>query len=114
MDSSTGNLLEKAYTLFGAARKIIAICNACRTRMGRGLRVSLGSSTAHFASGGKFSTHRAQRSAHWLQHHGWQQGMTDAVRNAALQWAFSRGLRSGRVSGQFARDWCGKQKRPSP
>jgi uncharacterized protein len=54
--------------------------------------------------------HRAQRSAHWLQHHGWQQGMTDAVRNAALQWALSRGLRSGRVAGQFARDWCGRQE----
>ncbi|NCN88423.1 MAG: DUF815 domain-containing protein, partial [Gallionella sp.] len=27
---------------------------------------------------------------------------------AALQWALSRGSRSGRVAGQFARDWCGR------
>jgi predicted AAA+ superfamily ATPase len=46
--------------------------------------------------------------AHWLQHHGWQHGMTDEVRMAALQWALGRGSRSGRVAGQFARDWCGR------
>lgn len=46
--------------------------------------------------------------AHWLIHHGWQQGMTDAVRAAALQWTLMRGSRSGRVAGQFARDWCGQ------
>lgn len=43
----------------------------------------------------------------WLEHHGWQQGMTDEVRRAALQWSLSRGSRSGRVAGQFAKDWCG-------
>ncbi len=46
--------------------------------------------------------------AHWLQHHGWQHGMTDEVRTAALQWALGRGSRSGRVAGQFARDWAGR------
>ena len=46
--------------------------------------------------------------AHWLAQHGWQHGMTDEVRTAALQWALSRGSRSGRVAGQFARDWCGR------
>ena len=46
--------------------------------------------------------------AHWLAQHGWQQGMTDEARTAALQWALSRGSRSGRVAGQFARDWCGR------
>ena len=46
--------------------------------------------------------------AHWLQHHGWQGGMTEEVRREALQWALSRGSRSGRVAGQFARDWCGR------
>ena len=46
--------------------------------------------------------------AHWLQHHGWQHGMTDEVRTAALQWALARGSRSGRVAGQFARDWAGR------
>lgn len=45
---------------------------------------------------------------HWLQHHGWQSGMTDEVRRAALQWSLSRGSRSGRVAGQFAKDWCGR------
>lgn len=45
---------------------------------------------------------------HWLAHHGWQSGMTDEVRAAALQWSLMRGSRSGRVAGQFARDWCGR------
>ncbi|MDO8207491.1 MAG: DUF815 domain-containing protein [Gallionella sp.] len=34
--------------------------------------------------------------------------LTDEVRRAALQWSLSRGSRSGRVAGQFAKDWCGK------
>jgi len=46
--------------------------------------------------------------AHWLAHHGWQQGMTDEVRTSALQWSLMRGSRSGRVAGQFAKDWCGQ------
>jgi predicted AAA+ superfamily ATPase len=46
--------------------------------------------------------------AHWLQHHGWTAGMTAEVRRACLQWSLSRGSRSGRVAGQFARDWCGQ------
>lgn len=46
--------------------------------------------------------------ARWLHHHGWQGGMSDEVRRAALQWSLSRGSRSGRVAGQFARDWCGR------
>ncbi|HET7833042.1 MAG TPA: ATP-binding protein [Gallionella sp.] len=46
--------------------------------------------------------------AHWLAHHGWKHGMTDEVRTAALQWALMRGSRSGRVAGQFAKDWCGR------
>ncbi len=46
--------------------------------------------------------------AHWLEHHGWKQGLTDEVRTAALQWSLMRGSRSGRVAGQFARDWCGR------
>lgn len=45
--------------------------------------------------------------AHWLKHHGWQQGMNEEVRRACLQWSLSRGSRSGRVAGQFAKDWCG-------
>lgn len=46
--------------------------------------------------------------ARWLAHHGWQGGVSDEVRTAALQWALLRGSRSGRVAGQFARDWCGR------
>lgn len=46
--------------------------------------------------------------AHWLQHHGWQGGMNESVRRACLQWSLARGSRSGRVAGQFARDWCGQ------
>jgi hypothetical protein len=46
--------------------------------------------------------------AHWLAHHGWQGGMSEEVRTAALQWSLLRGSRSGRVAGQFARDWCGR------
>jgi len=45
---------------------------------------------------------------HWLAHHGWTQGMTDEVRREALQWTLMRGSRSGRVAGQFAKDWCGR------
>jgi predicted AAA+ superfamily ATPase len=46
--------------------------------------------------------------AHWLAHYGWQHGLTDEVRTVALQWSLMRGSRSGRVAGQFAKDWCGK------
>ncbi|MFA6921242.1 MAG: ATP-binding protein [Gallionella sp.] len=46
--------------------------------------------------------------ARWLAHHGWSHGMTDEVSRAALQWSLSRGARSGRVAGQFAKDWCGR------
>ncbi|MEI7842263.1 MAG: ATP-binding protein [Gallionellaceae bacterium] len=46
--------------------------------------------------------------AHWLAHHGWKQGLTNEVRTAALQWSLMRGSRSGRVAGQFAKDWCGQ------
>jgi predicted AAA+ superfamily ATPase len=45
----------------------------------------------------------------WLAHHGWPHGLTGAVRTAALQWSLLRGSRSGRVAGQFARDWCGRE-----
>jgi predicted AAA+ superfamily ATPase len=47
--------------------------------------------------------------AHWLQRYGWQLGMTEEVRREALRWSLSRGSRSGRVAGQFARDWCGSR-----
>ncbi len=50
--------------------------------------------------------------AHWLKFHGWQHDMTAQLRTAALQWTLSRGSRSGRVAGQFARDWCGQHVPP--
>ncbi len=48
----------------------------------------------------------------WLDHFGVEE--RQGVRKAALQWALSRGARSGRVAWQFARDWAGKTspKRP--
>jgi uncharacterized protein len=52
--------------------------------------------------------------AHWLQHYGWQQGITEEVRGEALRWSLSRGSRSGRVAGQFARDWCGSRYVANP
>lgn len=34
----------------------------------------------------------------------------DVLHRAALQWALTRGSRSGRVAWQFARDWAGQQR----
>ncbi len=46
----------------------------------------------------------------WLDHFKAPGAQSDAVHKAALQWALTRGSRSGRVAWQFARDWAGKQK----
>ncbi len=46
--------------------------------------------------------------AHWLRRLGAEVGGGD-WRQAALRWALERGSRSGRVAGQFARDWAGRQ-----
>ena len=43
---------------------------------------------------------------HWLREMGCGQAEIDACRLPALQWALSRGSRSGRVAQQFARDWA--------
>lgn len=43
---------------------------------------------------------------HWLQHFGLE--FTEEARTAALQWAMTRGNRSGRTASQFARDWAGR------
>lgn len=45
---------------------------------------------------------------HWLERFGVDARITDDVRAAALQWALSRGSRSGRSACQFARDWAGR------
>jgi predicted AAA+ superfamily ATPase len=45
----------------------------------------------------------------WLKKLG-VEDRSDAVRQAALLWALSRGSRSGRSAMQFARDWAGRAK----
>ncbi|MCC8989029.1 MAG: ATP-binding protein [Candidatus Contendobacter sp.] len=47
--------------------------------------------------------------SHWLEQLGWNAGLDDPARAAALQWALQRGSRSGRAAWQFARDWVGQQ-----
>jgi uncharacterized protein len=46
----------------------------------------------------------------WLSHFEVPGAGTQAAHQAALQWALTRGARSGRVAWQFARDWAGKQR----
>lgn len=43
----------------------------------------------------------------WLDHFK-VPSQSDEIQRAALQWALTRGSRSGRVAWQFARDWAGK------
>ena len=45
---------------------------------------------------------------HWLAEFGVPPAAVAGARGEALQWALLRGSRSGRVAGQFARDWCGR------
>jgi predicted AAA+ superfamily ATPase len=47
--------------------------------------------------------------AHWLGELGDPRPLDDETRQKALQWALSRGSRSGRVAWQFARDRVGRQ-----
>lgn len=47
---------------------------------------------------------------YWLAYLGVKPRSPQRVREQALQWALSRGSRSGRVAWQFARDWAGKQR----
>jgi len=48
--------------------------------------------------------------AQWLGHYKIAGADSEAVRQAALQWALQRGSRSGRVAWQFARDWAGRSR----
>jgi len=48
--------------------------------------------------------------AQWLGHYKIGAARSEAVRQAALQWALQRGSRSGRVAWQFARDWAGRAR----
>src|SRR6476659_5983836 len=41
----------------------------------------------------------------WIEHFGVAGARTEEAHKAALQWALTRGSRSGRVAWQFARDW---------
>ncbi len=45
----------------------------------------------------------------WLQHLGLSPEAIEQARPEALVWAIERGSRSGRVAGQFARDFAGRQ-----
>ncbi len=45
---------------------------------------------------------------YWLRQIGAPVDDPDEVRSAALQWALTRGSRSGRSAWQFARDWAGR------
>lgn len=49
---------------------------------------------------------------HWLRHLGVSEKLIAASERDALNWALSRGSRSGRVAWQFARDLAGQQKSP--
>jgi len=49
---------------------------------------------------------------YWLKQLNDTELMDDSVRKQALQWALTRGSRSGRVAWQFARDWVGRQNLP--
>ncbi|ALG67776.2 ATP-binding protein [Beggiatoa leptomitoformis] len=46
--------------------------------------------------------------SYWLAHLGVTDLTNPAMRTAALQWALTRGSRSGRAAWQFARDWAGQ------
>jgi predicted AAA+ superfamily ATPase len=46
----------------------------------------------------------------WLEHFKASGGKSTEVEHAALQWALTRGSRSGRVAWQFARDWAGRTR----
>lgn len=45
----------------------------------------------------------------WLDALGVSHGLSDDLRREALQWALTRGARSGRTAWQFARDFAGRQ-----
>ncbi len=45
---------------------------------------------------------------HWLRALGGIDSLDETTRRAALEWALTRGSRSGRVAWQFARDWVGR------
>lgn len=45
----------------------------------------------------------------WLGHQGFDADQIAEAREAALQWALTRGARSGRIAAQFARDYAGRR-----
>ena len=47
---------------------------------------------------------------HWLAAFGASENQIRGAKKEALQWALSRGSRSGRSANQFARDWLGRSK----
>jgi predicted AAA+ superfamily ATPase len=45
----------------------------------------------------------------WLKHFGFGPEAFETMREEAVQWALSRGSRSGRIAWQFARDQAGRR-----
>ncbi len=52
--------------------------------------------------------------AHWLCFYGVKKDLIPLAQKEALQWALSRGARSGRVAVQFARHFAGKESFKNP
>lgn len=52
--------------------------------------------------------------AQWLGHYGYPAATIEAARQEALQWALSRGARSGRIARQFASDYAGRHPQAAP
>lgn len=50
--------------------------------------------------------------ARWLAYHGFDEAQIAEAREPALQWALTRGARSGRIAAQFARDYAGRMALP--
>jgi len=51
--------------------------------------------------------------AHWLRQFGIAERQIAEVEREALNWALSRGSRSGRVAWQFAKDYAGAHGQPA-
>ena len=58
--------------------------------------------------------HYLRIAEHWLQSFGLSEQQARAAHPEALLWALERGSRSGRIAWQFARDYCGRKRKPAP
>ncbi len=57
--------------------------------------------------------HYLRIAEHWLQVFGLSEQQARAAQSEALLWALERGSRSGRIAWQFARDYCGRRRKPA-